>query len=196
MHALPAAPAGPPRRQLLVGTALASVASLMLIGGMLAVWFQQRARALDAAPDATWLPEGTIVPEVATNVILFGLAGLVMFAQWAVYSARRGERANTGLALGLVLLMALAVINAQVYVWNQIDVPIGGETAGYAGMFYAVTATMMALFIAGTAFTVVTAFRSLGGRIRGTEMVAAHALYWYVLSVAFVAVWFAVYVTK
>ena len=32
-HALPAAPAPPPRRQLFVGTAIASAASLMLVGG-------------------------------------------------------------------------------------------------------------------------------------------------------------------
>ena len=48
MHALPAAPAPPPRRQVFVGTALAGVATVMLIGGMLAVWVLQRERALDA----------------------------------------------------------------------------------------------------------------------------------------------------
>ena len=36
----------------------------------------------------------------------------------------------------------------------------------------------------------------LGGRVRDHELVAAHALYWYVLAVAFAAVWFVVYVTK
>jgi cytochrome c oxidase subunit 3 len=194
MQALPAAPAPPPRRQVLVGTAFAAGATLMLIGGMLAVWYQQRARAEDAGE--AWLPEGITIPEVPTNVILFGLLGLLIFAQWAVYAARRRDRINTGLALGLVALMALAVINAQVFIFNQIDLPIADETAGYAVMFYAVTGTMTALFIAGVVFTAVTAFRYLGGRTTDREIVAAHALYWYVLTVAFCAVWFVVYVTK
>ncbi len=194
MHALPPAPAPPPRRQMLVGTALAAAGSLMLIGGMLAVWYQQRARAEDAGEP--WVPEGIVIPEVASNVMLFGLLGLLIFAQWAVYAARRRDRLNTGLALGLVALMAVAVINAQLFVYNQINLPFADETAGYAVMFYAVTGTMTALFIAGLVFTLVTAFRFLGGRLRDQEVVAAHALYWYVLSAAFAAVWFVVYVTK
>lgn len=196
MHALPAAPAPPPRRQLLVGTALASTGLLMLIGGMLAVWYQQRARALDAGEEATWLPDGVSVPEVPTNVMAFGLVGLVLFAQWAVYAARRGDRANTGLALGLVALIGLAVINAQVFVYHQMNLPIAGDAAGYAGMFYAVTGTMVALLVIGVAFSLITAFRALGARSRDAELVAAHALYWYVVTAAFVAVWFVVYVTK
>ena len=63
-------------------------------------------------------------------------------------------------------------------------------------MFYAVTGTMTVLFIAGFVFTLVTAFRVLGGRVRDHELVVAHALYWYVLTAAFCAVWFVVYVTK
>lgn len=192
MHALPAAPAPPPRRQVLVGTALAGVATMMLIGGMLAIWYVQRARALDA--DQTWLPEGITIPEVATTVMLIGLCGLLVFAQWAVYAARRQERLNTALALGLVAFVAVAVINAQAYVYDQIQMPIA--EGGYPGMFYAVTGTMTALFVVGLVFTGVTAFRVLGGRSNDRELVAAHALYWYVLTAAFTAVWFVVYVTK
>ena len=45
-------------------------------------------------------------------------------------------------------------------------------------------------------FTAVAAFRFLGGRMADREVVAAHALYWYVLAVVFSAVWLIVYVTK
>ena len=63
-------------------------------------------------------------------------------------------------------------------------------------MFYAITGTMVALFIIGLGFTAVTAFRYLGGRTTDRELVAAHALYWYVLAAVFSAVWLIVYVTK
>jgi heme/copper-type cytochrome/quinol oxidase subunit 3 len=191
-YALPPAPAPPPRRQVFVGTALAGVATLMLIGGMLAVWVLQRERALDA--EGFWVPEDVTIPEVPTNVMLIGLLALVVFAQWAVYAARRGEKVHTGLALGLVGLLGLAVINAQAYVWNRIEMPIAD--GGYPGMFYAVTGTMTVLLIVGVMYTAVTAFRYLGGRVSDREVVAAHALYWYVLATAFSAVWFVVYVTK
>jgi heme/copper-type cytochrome/quinol oxidase subunit 3 len=67
---------------------------------------------------------------------------------------------------------------------------------GYAAMFYTITGTMVALFIAGLGFTAVAAFRFLGGRASDRELVAAHALYWYVLAAVFSAVWLIVYVTK
>ena len=40
--ALPAGPAPAPRRQVFVGTALASVAGTTLIGGMLGIWTLMR----------------------------------------------------------------------------------------------------------------------------------------------------------
>jgi cytochrome c oxidase subunit III len=192
-YALPPAPAPPPRRQVLVGTALAGVGTIMLVGGLLAVWVLQRERALDA-PDGTWVPDDITIPEVPANVMLIGMLAVAVFAQWAVYAARRGDKVHTSLAFGLVGLLGLAVINAQAYVWNQIEMPIAD--GGYPGMFYAVTGTMTALLIVGVVFTGVTAFRYLGGRTTDREIVAAHALYWYVLAFAFSAVWFVVYVTK
>jgi heme/copper-type cytochrome/quinol oxidase subunit 3 len=192
-YALPPGPASPARRQVLVGTALAGAGTIALIGSMLAVWVVQRERALDVA-EGTFVPDDVTIPQVPANVMLIGMVAVVVFAQWAVYAARRGERVHTGLAFGLVGLVGIAVVNAQAYIWNQIELPIA--EGGYAGMFYAVTGTMAALLIAGVVFTAVTAFRYLGGRTTDREIVAAHALYWYVLAAAFSAVWFVVYVTK
>ena len=36
----------------------------------------------------------------------------------------------------------------------------------------------------------------LGGRVDESELLSAHALYWYFAAAAFAAVWFVVYVTK
>ncbi len=191
-HALPPGPAPPPRRQMLVGTALAGVATLMLVGGMLAVWILQRQRTIDAGDE--WVPRGTVIPEVPANVMLIGVWGLCVFAQWAAWSARRADRPHTALALSITGVMAIAIINAQAYVYSQLDLPIADS--GYAGMFYAITGTMIALFVAGLVFAGVAAFRFLGGRSQDHEIVAAHAMYWYVLAAAFSAVWLIVYVTK
>ena len=68
-----------------VGTALAGVATAMLVGGMLAVWVLQRDRSIDAV--GTWVPEGVTIPEVPANVMLIGVWAITVFAQWAVYAA-------------------------------------------------------------------------------------------------------------
>ena len=98
------------------------------------------------------------------------------------------------LALGVVAVMAVAFINAQAFVWHTMAVPV--KENYYGALFYATTGTMTALVIVGLVYTTVTAFRALGGGLRDTEILAAHALYWYFTAAAYSAVWFVVYVTK
>lgn len=189
--ALPAAPVAGPRRQLFVGTALAGVAGTMLIGGMCAIWLLLRERAVDAG---LRFPADYIITEVASNVMLMTIFTLCLFAQWAVYSGHRGDRAHAALALGVVGMLAIAFINGQAFVWHDMGVSIRDES--YGALFYAMTGTMTALVIIGLVYTAVTAFRALGGRLNDPEILSAHALYWYFTATAYSAVWFVVYVTK
>jgi cytochrome c oxidase subunit 3 len=190
--ALPAGPAPPRRRQVFVATALASVAMLMLAGGMLGIWILMRERAFAAA--GRWVPEDVTIPEVPSNVMLIGVLAVPLFAQWAFYAARRGDRTHVGLALGIVTLFNVAIINAQAFIYTQM--PMDVLDGSYAGMFYAVTGMTVVLFLIGLVYTGVTAFRFLGGRLDDHELVAAHALYWYAVALVFIAVWLVVYVTK
>lgn len=190
--ALPAAAPPAPRRQLLVGTTLLCVAGSMLIGGMSAIWVLLRERFLDGGGER--FAVDYIITEVASNVMLMTLFALCVFAQWAVYSAKRGDRAHTAVALGIVGLLAIAFINGQAFVWYTMAVPLDAEY--YGALFYALTGTMVAVVVGGLIFTVAAAFGSLGGRLRDAEVVSAHAVYWYFAAAAYTAVWFVVYVTK
>jgi Cytochrome c oxidase subunit III len=190
--ALPAAAPPAPRRQILVATALACVAGATLIGGMLAIWVLLRERFLDGGGER--FAVDYIITEVATNVMLMTLFALCLFAQWAVYAARRGDRAHAAVALGIVAVLAIAFINGQAFVWHTMGVPLAAEY--YGALFYAVTGTMIALVVAGLVFTTVASFRALGGRLGDSEVLSAHALYWYFAAAAYTAVWFVVYVTK
>jgi cytochrome c oxidase subunit 3 len=175
----------------LIGTALACMAGTMLVGGMLAIWVLLRERVVSGGGR---FPLDYVIPEVASNVMLMTVWGLCLFAQWAVYSGTRGDRAHTALALGVVTIFAIAYINAQAFVYAVMGVEI--RTENYGALFYAMTGTMLALVVAGLAYTVVAAFRVLGGRLQETEILSAHALYWYFIAAAYSAVWFVVYVTK
>lgn len=195
MLALPPAAAPAPRRQLLVGTALACVAAGSLIGAMLAIWLRMRTSAIDAG--GRWVPKGITVSMVPANTMLIAFLPACVFAQWAVNAARRDARSQTAMALTLVGVIGVAIINAQAVMYARLELPIQGkgETA-FNSMFYAVTGTFLVLVILGIGFSAVTAFRYLGGRTSDREVVSAHALYWYFLAAAFFALWFVVYVTK
>ena len=189
--ALPPVAPPAPRRQVLVGTALACVAGTMFMGGMLAVWVLLRERVVDVGGR---FPVDYVIPEVASNVMLMTVWALCIFAQWAVYSGARRDRAHTALALGVTGLLAIAFINAQAFVYVDMGVAIRDDY--YGALFYGVTGAMLAFVVAGLVFSAVAAFRALGGRLRETEVLSAHALYWYFVAVAYSAVWFVVYVTK
>ena len=196
MLALPPAAPPAPKRQLFIGTALACAGGATLIGGMLALWLRFRDAAI-ASTDGTWVPKKIKIPEVASNIMLFTFIGVCVFAQWAVYSARRDDRRHAGLGLFLTGLMGLAVINAQVVVYTQMKLPINdGTDSAYGVMFYSITGTFLVFVIIGMVFSFVTAFRYLGGRIHEREIVTAHAIYWYFTAAAFAVLWYVVYVTK
>jgi cytochrome c oxidase subunit 3 len=134
---------------------------------------------------------------VPANTMLLAFVPICIFAQWAVYAARRDARSHTAMALGLVGVLGLAVINAQAFIYARMNLPINKKGATpFNSMFYALTGTFVLLVIIGIGFSAITAFRYLGGRTTDREIVSAHALYWYFLSAVFFALWFVVYVTK
>ncbi len=89
------------------------------MGGMLAVWVLLRERVVDVGGR---FPVDYVIPEVASNVMLMTVWALCLFAQWAVYSGARRDRAHTALALGVTGLLAIAFINAQAFVYVDMGV--------------------------------------------------------------------------
>jgi heme/copper-type cytochrome/quinol oxidase subunit 3 len=181
MLALPSAAPPAPKRQTFVGTALGCVAAGSLVGAMLALWMLFRTEAVDSA--GQWVPKGIKIPMVPANTILLCFVLILVFAQWTVYAAKNEARSHTALGLALVGIIGAAIVNAQAYIYARMKLPILGKNpTAYNTM--------------GIGFTLVTAFRYMGGRTSDRELIAAHALYWYFLSALFFAVWFVVYVTK
>jgi len=196
---LPSGPSPAARSSVLVASSAVAAAGTMLMFGMLAVWFRFR----DASPLREsargklihdWLPADIKIPEVATNTMAITMVIACVMAQWAVYSARRNDSSHATLALAITAVIGLAVINAQVAVYLQME--MGLTDGAYQTMFYAITGTMMVLIVTGVAFSVVTMFRAVAGRLGDSSVMSAHALYWYFLTAVFVALWFVVYVQK
>ncbi len=175
------------------------VVATMFFGGMLAVWMRFRnAAPLKESSDgklvADWVPDGIKIHDVSANLMLMSMISACAMAQLAVYAAKRGDRVNVGLGLGLAILLGLATINAQAFEYSQMELPIAEGV--YNSMFYAITGSFVVLMIALITFTFLSALRYLGGRTADRELITSLALSWYVSTAIFSAVWFIVYVTK
>ncbi len=198
----PALNAGPIRRTSTVFVASAFVAAALatLMGGMLAIWLDFRANApTRVAEDGTsiikdWLKKDVAIPEVASNTMMFTFVIACVMAQWAVYAARRNDKLHTTLALAITMFTGLALLNAQVALWLQMDIAL--RTDAYETMFFAVTGTMFAIIVSAMVYSLVAMFRVLAGRTSDVDVLAGHALYWYAVSGIFAVLWLVVYVQK
>ncbi len=193
--ALAPAPASHRPRSMLFGSALAAVAGTMLVGTLLAVYLGLRDQALGTT--GTWFPAGVVVPEVATNIMLLTMISASIMIQWAVYAVARSDRPHAYMALGLTTVFGVAVLNAQSYTWIQMKVSVRGPSV-FGPLFYSITGLFFAGLVAVCVATLLLTFRTLGGRYsaRDAEGLSAAALLWHFLTVAFIAVWLVVYVTK
>jgi cytochrome c oxidase subunit 3 len=188
-----AAPARP--RSLLVATSLVVAAGTVLMGTLLGIYLSVRVTTADGLT-TNWLPSGVEVPQVAAATLLSVMAGAAVVAQWARYAVANDDRSGAYLALGLLGIFGVAALNAQVYIWAQMGMKVADGPMPV--VTYAVTGVWFFAAVAGLLFTLVVAFRALGGRYSAKqhEGVSALSLYWLWLGVAFGAIWTIVYLLK
>jgi heme/copper-type cytochrome/quinol oxidase subunit 3 len=104
----PEAPIARPR-VLMVGTAFAVAAIVMAFAGLIGIYLTERAATI--ASGNAWIPDGVVIPLNQPNVMLFALLSSSITIQWAVDAARRDDRQQAYLALGLTVVFGFAVIN-------------------------------------------------------------------------------------
>lgn len=184
-------PPGKPSRPrlLLIGTALAMGAVIMLFAGLIGLYVSERRHH-----HGTWFKSGAIALTPA-NMALFTLLLSVPMVHWAGQAIRVNDRVNTWVSLGITGLLGVAFVNASSYIWVNSHIGVD-KTPGL--LLYTVTGAHVALVVVGLLFLVITAFRALGTTdVRGdSEAAKAMILFWDVTVAIFVVVWYAIYVTK
>jgi heme/copper-type cytochrome/quinol oxidase subunit 3 len=186
--ALPASPAPARRGVLLTGTMLVIVAGTMLIGGLIAAYFEAREAVVAGGGD--WAPEAPELPNVALAVTYVALLLSSFTAQWAVSAIKVGERRQTYVAVGVTMLLGLAFVNGLSFCYTQLGLAAGEST--YANLVYAVSGTHLLLVIGALVLFVVMGFRVLGGQFGAGNaefVVSAVAIWHFVVAAGAVVYW-------
>ncbi len=183
-------------RLLLIGTMLASAAATTGLMGLLGIYLETRADII--ASGERWLPSGVNIPLTQPNMIAVSLCFSVFAMVWAVASIKADDRPNTYIALSLVLLFGFAYIAQTAYLMTIMEMPIRGDVLERPPLIYAVIGAHMIIMISAMLYVVAMGIRALGGQYsaKDVEGIYGAATFWTVAVVLYLAVWYAIYITK
>jgi cytochrome c oxidase subunit 3 len=190
--ALPAPEAVRPRT-FVVATVLATGATVIGFVGLVAIYVQRRALAIDAGQE--WYPEGVIELGPA-GMMLITLVLSSVTVQWAVQAVRDDDRPHGFIALGLTMLFGAAVLNQFWFVYQDAGFTVDGSEAQL--LFYVVTGAFLVTLVAAMLFVALTTLRALAGQLnsRFVDGVQAAAVYWHAVVLMYGIVWYVIFVTK
>lgn len=201
--ALPAPAELPRPRTLLVGTAYATVATVMGFLALFGIYFSERAAAIKAAPETakhtTWIAKG-IIKLPPGGMMMGTMAMSVVTMAWAVYSIRRDDRARAYLALGLTALFGVAVINQTIFYyksWPTFTI-VGEKASLQALLIFTITGAHLVMVAVAVIFLGLMAFRALAGQYssRQADGIVAASIFWYATVAVYTLIYFGIYVAK
>ncbi len=191
-----AAPTPTRPRLLVIGTMLASAAVAMGMAGLLGIYLETRADVM--AEGQRWLPDGVNIPLTQPNMMAMTLLLSVFAMVWAVGSIKADDRPNTYIALGLALMFGIAYISQTAYLLTIMEMPIRGDVLERPPLLYALIGTHLVVMIAAMLYAAAMGIRTLGGEYNSKDVEGLYgaASFWTVAVVLYLAVWYAIYITK
>lgn len=190
-----ALPAGGPSAQERTAQPLAGLLGgavvAMFTGALVAAYLTLRAGTSEWPPDDVEFDN-----YLGTTMTITLLLSLVTL-EWAVYAVRYSFRGQALTALGITLGFGLAF---AVGMWYLVDARIGygaGDHAYGVMTFTMLLATTVSVLTAA-AWTVLSLLRVAGGQLTAANfgVLRANAWFWHFVSVAWIAVWLAIFVIK
>ena len=194
----PVAPAVLPRRRTLqVGTGFAAAGVLMYFGGLLGVYFSERADFLRANPGQSWIPAGARVELTAPTVMAWTLLLSVVTMQWAVHATARDDRRHTLTALLVTGMFGVAVINQTAFQYGQMGLAIDGGSLA-APLIYTISGSHLALVVVALVYLFIMAVRALTAPRTSVHLdgMSASAVLWHAMVFVYLVIWVGLFVTK
>ena len=180
---LPGPVPGRPRRGTsTIGTLLFITADAMVLGAVVAVYLAIKEGS------TTWPPSdvevGTYIPTMITITAVMSAFSV----QWGIYSARRNDGRNAGMALVLTLFFGLAMANLE---WlSFVRSGFGFNDHTYGTLYDVLIGFHLLHLLAAILAVLMLAFRTVAGHFSGDrhDALRAGAVYWQYTNV----VWFVV----
>lgn len=191
---LPAPPAAQRPRVLVVGTAFATAGALMFFAGLMGIYLARRTEVLTSG--VAWIPDGVKIPLTQSNIMLFTLVASSIIVQWAAHAVARDDRSNAIVALGLSLVLGVAFINMETYLFELMKFDIAANQQSV--LVYAIVGGHLAMLIAAMVFVAVMLLRVIVKRptLSHRDGVSSAAMLWHASVAVYALIWITIFVTK
>lgn len=195
------APAPPPTRPrtLLVGTALAAAATIMVFAGLFGIYISLRQNneflVENGLGGTVWFPE--LAVQIAPGTMMLFTSWISAFTiSWAVQAVKADDRRHAYIALGLTLLMGAAIMNQAVFAVNDFGQPIDRNIASL--MLYVLYGSFIAALAGAMGFVLLMGLRAIAGQFdsKNADGIQAAALYWYSIVLIYAVLWYTITITK
>jgi heme/copper-type cytochrome/quinol oxidase subunit 3 len=186
-------------RTLIIGTAFAAVASIMVFVGLFAVYISVRQNneflIENQLGGRLWFPEGAV--QIAPGTMMMFTTWISLFTiSWAVQAIRNDDRRNAYAAFGVTLLMGAAIINQMAFGIADFSRPIDDSSA--ALMLYVIYGSYIVFMAIAMIFVFLMATRAVAGQFnsKNADGVQAAAIFWYATVIVYLPVWYLITITK
>lgn len=169
---------------------VAGAGIMTLVGGLIAAYL-----ALRALP-GPFVPEDTAFDNYTSSTLTITALMAMVTAEWGLYGIRKDFRGQSHFAFGITTLLIVAFLNALYYLITQL--PFEPASSAYAGVVTAMLVVPFGLAVMGLFAVVLTWLRSLGHQLSTDNIQVGRAgvLLWHITAVAWIALYYTVYVTK
>ena len=173
-----------------LGATLAGIGAIGVVGGLVAAYL-----ALRSSADA-WPPENTSFDNYTATTITLTVLMAMVTIEWAAYGIRKGFRGQSLFGFGITTLFALAYLNGLAFLINGFKFEPG--SSAYATVVHALCGTAFVIGVIATGAVVVTGLRAVGNQLRtdNQSLLRGAALLWHAASIAWIAAYYTIYVSK
>ncbi len=163
---------------------------VMLMGGLVAAYLALKAST------GTWPPKGTKFDNYTAATLTITALMAAVTIEWAAYGIRKGFRGQALFGFGITLGLAVAFLNALAYLINGFA--FRGGASPYATVVYALTGSAFVVAGVATFAVLLTGLRAVGHQLGrdNFHLMRATALVWHVALVAWLAVYYTIYIAK
>lgn len=185
-----APPPAPPRVTLRAAALVTTVAGAMVFAGLVAAYLAVRA-STGAFP-----PRDVNFDYYTATTLMITLLLSAVTIEWAAYAVRNDMRGQATVGMALTLGLGVAYLNGLTYLIHGLKFGPGAHP--YGTLVHAMMLASLVNVLVGLGNLVLTTLRHIGRQVslENYDILRATAIHWHFVTLAWIAVYYVVYVTK